>query len=56
MIPFIDGSAFHLQEETFLVAAQQVNRFSVIICASVGTEASRFGFGVQVTGALSILP
>ena len=27
MILFIDGSAFHLQEETFLVAAQQVNRF-----------------------------
>jgi hypothetical protein len=27
-----------------------------VICASVGTDASRFGFGVQVTAALSILP
>jgi hypothetical protein len=55
MILFIDGRAFHLQEETFLVALSRSIAFSVI-CASVGTEASRFGFGVQVTGGLSILP
>ena len=27
MILFIDGSAFHLQEEAFLIAAQQIDGF-----------------------------
>jgi hypothetical protein len=55
MILFIDGGAFHLQEEPFSLLLSRSIAFSVI-CASVGTEASRFGFGVQVTAGLSILP
>ncbi len=55
MVLLIDGSAFDLQEETFSLRLSRSIAFSVI-CASVGTEASRFGFGVQVTGGLSLLP
>ena len=54
MVLLIDGSAFDLQEETF--RCDSAGQSLSVICASVGTEASRFGFGVQVTGGLSILP